>query len=683
MSSFQRILSFVPPILLFVFPAFSQIQGKLEQLPGTETYQVSIIPTMDVNLPLSATSSAQITLRANSAKLDLINFQSITGDWQMQNQYVAPVEAPSHDYFQFFMINPLPTIEYITGSEIILFTFENNNPCTRVELVDNVSDPFVSNNTLSVNAENYFSTLMGNIYEGNDNSSFVDCPSLGLTISAVDNPLKCHGDATSLTVKAIKGEAPYTVVYKHATTGVTSTTVIPVFEGTATFNAVPAGNYLFTITDIKDSTELTNYDLLQPNPLKVELEPFPATCSGSKDGAVRIQSVSGLNGPDINAYQYFWDVDPANSNIEIDSLYTGDYSVTVIDANGCQTEKSIFVDVFNHLFITEDIIPISCYGETDGIIDITPLGLTPPYKYFWSPNANTGNESAAWMLGSGEYHVTVTDEAEICAQTKVFFIEEPQQIEVDYQMIEPECYGDEAFLKILAVENAQGAFNIELTGRHTQLTDFDFEVDAGVPLNLAVVDSKGCEVSEDFIIPDRQEMYIDLGEDKTIKYGEEVYIDSEVFPLFDVDLEWTPSLWLDCLDCPDPTAAPLETITYQLRMTGSTGCVVEDQINITVNKSRDIYIPSAFSPNQDGINDIFRPYGGFEIVQVKSLMVFDRWGGLIYNRQKAFTLEDKEIGWDGTSNGKPLDPGAYLYTMNVEFIDGEIILFAGDINLMK
>jgi gliding motility-associated-like protein len=128
---------------------------------------------------------------------------------------------------------------------------------------------------------------------------------------------------------------------------------------------------------------------------------------------------------------------------------------------------------------------------------------------------------------------------------------------------------------------------------------------------------------------------------------------------------------------------PTETETYRLQMTDTAGCTIDDFITVAVQKSRDIFIPNAFSPNQDGINDSFYPYGGFEIVAIHSMHVYDRWGGKVFELNEEFLPNDPEMGWDGIARNKPAEPGTYLYTMNVEFIDGEVILFSGEVNLMK
>lgn len=688
MTAIQRFLLFVPPILFLCFPAFAQIQGKLTQMLGTATYQVAAIPTLDMGLPLSATSSAQIVIRAKTGTLNPTNIIDITGDWEKQNQFDTPVEAPDYDYFVFFMINPLTTITYTNGVEVPLFSFENNGPCTGIEIIDNSTDPFAINNTLMVNAENAFSILSAgpgaNAYEGNSNESSISCGGVGMEILADANPVPCFGDVTNINVKAVEGTAPYTVRFEHLPTGAVESKIIPTFEGTATFSNVPSGAYRFEIMDIIDSMAVDTFPLMQPPPLEVELLAGSATCSGSRNGNALIEDVDGVSGDTISAYQYFWDVDPSVSNTVIDSLDTGNYTVTVQDINGCTTSESVFVGVYNELFIQDVIIDISCYGENNGIIDITPFGVAPPYEFHWSPNANSDiSQSAAWMLGPGEYHVTVTASGGVCSRTETFFVNEPEEIQLDYETVEPICFGEEAFLNILNIDNTQGTFNLTLSGNHTALSSESFIVEAGIPMSIEVEDSEGCTVSDDFIIPDAQEISVVLGDDVTINYGETVYIDSEVHPLTGVDMVWLPDVGLSCSDCPSPVAAPLETTNYQLVLTDDNGCTATDDILITVEKSRNIYIPNAFSPNKDGINEVFRPEGGFEIVMIHSMMIFDRWGGLIYSNDNGFRIDDVKIGWDGTSNGKELDPGTYLYTMSVEFIDGETVPYKGNIMIIK
>jgi gliding motility-associated-like protein len=295
----------------------------------------------------------------------------------------------------------------------------------------------------------------------------------------------------------------------------------------------------------------------------------------------------------------------------------------------------------------------------------------------------SGDFSSAWQLPPGSYSVTVTDNTSVCTETATFIIEEPLPIEIDYQTIAPVCYGDKAYLGIGNVENAHQPWQASILGVVEFGVWSEVEVQPGVPLLLLVKDAKGCEAQEQFIIPDKQPMRLELGEGQLIKYGQEIPIKPEVFPVDDISFKWTPTDGLSCSDCPNPIARPTESVTYRLRMVDSSGCELTDAISFAVVKSRDIFIPNAFSPNHDGVNDIFHPFGGFEIVSIKSMQVFDRWGGIIFNKPDPFAPNDPNAGWDGTARGKPLDTGAYLYQMNVEFIDGETVIFAGEVVLMR
>jgi gliding motility-associated-like protein len=92
------------------------------------------------------------------------------------------------------------------------------------------------------------------------------------------------------------------------------------------------------------------------------------------------------------------------------------------------------------------------------------------------------------------------------------------------------------------------------------------------------------------------------------------------------------------------------------------GCLDTMSFPVVVFEPETFYVPNAFSPNGDGVNDDFRVYGsGFPGFH---LLVFNRWGGLV------FETTDPNDGWDGTFSGKPVDPGVYVYYINVEFFSG-------------
>jgi gliding motility-associated-like protein len=443
------------------------------------------------------------------------------------------------------------------------------------------------------------------------------------------------------------------------------------------------GNYIFTITDALDSSSVYNYNIVQPAPLELELYSFDATCNGTYDGVAIVEDVDGGTAANGN-YQYYWNVDPTISQEMVGFLTTGTYTVTVVDDNGCTVSGSVEVAPQFVVFPNPSITDISCAGSADGVIDLYPVSPYPPFSFNWSSNVPTGNNlSSAWQLGPGFYTVTITDGTGVCSATASYTIEEPLPIAVDYSLKAPRCYGDKGSVHILGVENALEPWKATIVGQGDFVEAAEFEVQPGMPQRLVIEDAKGCKISEDFLVPDKQEMFIELGDNHSIKYGENVDFDAQLFPLQNVTFEWSPAEGLSCTDCPYPVAAPTDNITYQLRMTDPEGCEMKDFVSVFVRKSRDIFIPNAFSPNRDGVNDKFIPYAGFEVKAIKNLQVFDRWGGLIYSSPQSFLPGDTSFGWDGSARGKDLPTGAYLYTMNVEFIDGETVLYSGDVMLMR
>ena len=101
-----------------------------------------------------------------------------------------------------------------------------------------------------------------------------------------------------------------------------------------------------------------------------------------------------------------------------------------------------------------------------------------------------------------------------------------------------------------------------------------------------------------------------------------------------------------------------------------------------VKKEREVFIPNIFSPDYDGINDVFMVFGGKGVVEVNSMRVYDRWGELIFENAN-FSTDDPEQGWDGTFRGRTTNPGVFVYTIKVEFIDGVTVKYSGDVTLTR
>jgi gliding motility-associated-like protein len=148
---------------------------------------------------------------------------------------------------------------------------------------------------------------------------------------------------------------------------------------------------------------------------------------------------------------------------------------------------------------------------------------------------------------------------------------------------------------------------------------------------------------------------------------------------------WSPAEFLSCTDCPNPIATISGTQDILLNATYGSNCDVSDQISLTeiVNEieNTDIYMPTIFSPNNDGINDNFTIYTE-EARLITTFQVYDRWGNRVFMSNNIET-NNEEAGWDGKFKTKKLDPGVYTYFAELIFSDADRRIVKGSVTLMK
>lgn len=137
---------------------------------------------------------------------------------------------------------------------------------------------------------------------------------------------------------------------------------------------------------------------------------------------------------------------------------------------------------------------------------------------------------------------------------------------------------------------------------------------------------------------------------------------------------WVPSKWLTNDTIADPVAYPRSPVSYMVVGMNEQGC--SDSAIVSIDITENLFVPNAFTPNGDGINDVFKIENiGYQ--GVEAFHVFNRWGNLIYE-----TL-DGTRGWDGTYKGKPADAGAYYYLIRLGMDDGTAKVFKGEIALLR
>ena len=114
-------------------------------------------------------------------------------------------------------------------------------------------------------------------------------------------------------------------------------------------------------------------------------------------------------------------------------------------------------------------------------------------------------------------------------------------------------------------------------------------------------------------------------------------------------------------------------------MTDSLGCTATAVTQIVALSDCDetVYIPNVFTPNNDGVNDVFRIVGVESIARFVRVSIFDRWGGLLYETTDPF------FEWDGNIDGAYVNPGVYVYLFEYECREGDHRIESGDITVLR
>ncbi len=288
----------------------------------------------------------------------------------------------------------------------------------------------------------------------------------------------------------------------------------------------------------------------------------------------------------------------------------------------------------------------------------------------------------------GTYTLTVIDTFLNCESSDIVIVEASKETPVPSISVTPiSCFGkNDGAITVTSVSGGLPPYLFSINDSPFSSNSTFTRLSGGI-FHLVVLDAAGCENVVTIEIVEPQEVGVDiivyLEGNNVIYLGDSVLMEALLtLPADSLDLiEWEPDSLLSCGDCLRPTAYPLETTTFTVRVEKN-GCPDSDQATIFVKRSHPIYVPNAFSPNADGINDVFMIFAGSQVSRIKTFLVFSRWGEVVYQFED-FLPNDPTIGWDGTHRNQPMDPGVYTWFAEVEFIDGVTEIIEGDVILMR
>jgi gliding motility-associated-like protein len=474
----------------------------------------------------------------------------------------------------------------------------------------------------------------------------------GPTVSiSTQNNVNCFGLSTgSATVSASGGTVPYTYTWMPGSlTG-------------ATQNNLAATSYTVTALDAGGCTGTVTVIITQPtSALTATTSSIPATC-GATDGGAGVLPTGGT-GP----YTYQWSPG-GTTNQAISNVAAGAYSVQVSDALGCQITQNVTVSSTGGPTLTSsNIVGTTCSNTSNGSATVNAIGGTAPLTYSWLPTG--GTNSSATGLAGGSYTVNVTDAAGCLSSINVV-IPSPTAINIVETVTNTNCGASTGSI-VLALSGGTGAYSYTWTpalGTTNSLSNL-----ASGAYTVNVIDANGCSATENYTVGVTGGLTLTVNPlSQIILAGESVQITASGATTY----TWTPTTGLSCTNCSNPIASPTVTTTYTVTGTDASGCIGTANVTIVVEQlCGEIFIPTIFSPNDDGLNDFECVMGG--CVNTMVFAIYNRWG------EKVFESNTIENCWDGTYKGKKVNTGVYVYKLNAVLNDGTEIEKAGNINVVR
>lgn len=355
----------------------------------------------------------------------------------------------------------------------------------------------------------------------------------------------------------------------------------------------------------------------------------------------------------------------------------GLYAEQLTAVSGCDSTHYIQFSVLDTPSVDVPVALLSCETGSGSLLAAVASG-SPPYAYEWSNGAASMENSG---LMPGQYAVTVTDFEGCSTEGMGVVLDSFPVLELQVVADSASCFNTSD--GALIAEMASGGtppYQYSLDGEAYQSSPIFAGLSEGA-YTLYIQDAEACQDSLSASIGAPPTLSLSLPPDTTLQLGESL----ELMPAFGGMPDfftWQPATFLNCADCPSPTATPMETTRYQLTIGNSENCTLTEAITLFVEKPRRVYIPNAISPNNDGVNDVFRLYPSLSVERILRTRVFDRWGALVFEAEN-YVPDNTQPIWDGAFRGETMQSAVFTYVVEVQFVDGVVLPFTGALHLVR
>lgn len=469
------------------------------------------------------------------------------------------------------------------------------------------------------------------------------------------------------------------------------------FNGTTEqfFTSWEAGTYWVITTDSCGGIQVDSITVSIVPETILELNSDTTICPGMIE----------LSASGFDHYQWF----PSHSvNCDTCSSVTAIIDTTSViqviaeKAPGCYSVDSILIETYIPYFTNDTIL--ECSGDTVTIFG-TPTSLPGDYtEIFTSSNGCDSTHTITLLFTSDTIFTDVNvdiclgdsidiygnfeneagvfvqiDSSSSCIKIETTYLNLSAPLNLTFHNEDISCFGEQD--GSIFIETLEEGMSYSIDGENFQAEPYFNQLEAG-HYQLLILSSEACESSYSFDISEPDELILTVPEDQMIHLGESLTISPYINSIDTIQYLWSPSDWLSCDTCPEVFVSPWRTINYSLLAINEDGCSAQDDITIFVDTTAQVFIPNVFSPNNDGVNDFFFIHGGNDVDKIKQFLIFNRWGGLVYEA-KQIPPNSGTHGWDGKFNGELLNSSVFIFFAEIRFIDGRTEIFKGDILLIR
>ncbi len=419
---------------------------------------------------------------------------------------------------------------------------------------------------------------------------------------------------------------------------------------------------------------LTQYDLSSNNPTQIKNSQVLLNANNLESGG-SLQRASNNNIYIARSGKQFLDEIKNPNLLGINCNYTNN----AINLNGKTSSAGLpnHVSQFNGIFcgnLKATYVHSTLCASNDVKITVSATFGTAPYRYSID-GVNFQNSNIFNNLPNADYSITVRD-ATLLERVINLSIPPNNSISLKIQTIKnPDCGRNNGKIVLKGINGVKpysysnGGLNFQSDSVFANLSD--------VVSNFIIRDANGCTDTKTLQLSSINLLKVSAGRDTGVFINQNIKLFAkDLFNSNFIKYKWEPSYGLDNTTSPNPIATIDKNIDYFLTATNQFGCSAYDTIHVDVYKEIGIFVPTAFSPNNDYLNDILKviPRG---MKQLKYFKIFNRYG------QQVFFSNNFANGWDGKINGIKQQTGSYIWIAEAEDIKGNVIMRKGAFSLLR